>query len=281
MAERRPELPPVLDQVIGRALAKSPASRYPNCRAFAEALTAACAAVAPAGSLTDETLTADQRWAGRPAAGPSAAVPPKIAQSPPQEPELARNFLTPETPGGAQTWSGQPQPSAPAAYQQGTRRPQPSWVWSGGGRPERHTGRNVAIALLVALLVAGVAGAAAYRLAHRAHTATPPASATTTTTITVPPPKTDPAAIVREYFNAINHQRYFAAWQLTTKSQPEAAFAAGYAGTERDVLTVESVNGNVVTARLAAYQTNGQVKYYAGTYTVTNGIIVAHVAQTG
>jgi serine/threonine-protein kinase len=317
LAERRPELPPVLDQVIGRALAKSPASRYPSCRGFAEALTAACAAVpdltgpptaqsdpvrpaaaesprpsprdgrgndwlAAAGSLTDETLTADHGWAGRPAAAPSARVPPRIAQSPAGEPELARNFLTPGTPGGAQSWSGPPQAPAPGAYQQGPRQPQPSWGWSGGGRRPRHTGRNIAIALLVALFVAGVAGAVAYRLAHRTDTATPPAGATTTTTITVPPPQTDPATIVREFFTAINHQRYFAAWELTLKKQPEAAFAAGFAGTERDVLTVESVSGNVVTARLAAYQTNGQVKYYAGSYTVTNGIISsARVVQTG
>ncbi|MGH3306020.1 MAG: serine/threonine-protein kinase, partial [Streptosporangiaceae bacterium] len=43
LTERRPELPPAVDQVIARALAKSPGSRYASCRAFAEALTVACA----------------------------------------------------------------------------------------------------------------------------------------------------------------------------------------------------------------------------------------------
>jgi hypothetical protein len=39
------------------------------------------------------------------------------------------------------------------------------------------------------------------------------------------------------------------------------------------VLTIESVNGDVVTVRLAAIQTTGLVKHYVGTYTVTNGLI--------
>jgi hypothetical protein len=38
-------------------------------------------------------------------------------------------------------------------------------------------------------------------------------------------------------------------------------------------VTILSTSGNVVTARLAATQTNGTVKTYQGTYTVTNGVI--------
>ncbi|MGB6452999.1 MAG: protein kinase [Streptosporangiaceae bacterium] len=303
LTERRPELPPVIDQVIGRALAKSPADRFPSCRAFAEALTAACAVVAErprppsapadpvparpaenpwprrspperpaadwlaaAGSGVDETQTAGAGWGGPSAAG--KGVPPRASRSPAGEPELARNFLTPGTPG-ADSWSRQPQPSAPADYQQGTWPAQPSRVSSGRGRPARHTGRSVTIALLVVLFVAGVAGAVAYRLAHRTDSATPPAAATTT--VTVPPP--GPATIVRDFFTAINHQRYFVAWGLTAKTEPYAKFAAGYAGTERDAVTIESVSGNIVTARLAAVQTSGIVKHYEGTYTITNGRI--------
>lgn len=135
-------------------------------------------------------------------------------------------------------------------------------------------------AVLVALFVAAVGSAVAYRLAHRTDSATPPAAATTT--ITVPPGPGDPATVVREYFAAISHRRYRVAWELTEKTEPYARFAAGYIGTEHDALTVESVRGDVVTAQLAATQTSGVVKYYQGTYTVTNGVISsADVHQVG
>jgi hypothetical protein len=43
-----------------------------------------------------------------------------------------------------------------------------------------------------------------------------------------------------------------------------------------------SVSGNVVTARLAAQQTDGTVRTYQGTYTVRNGAIVDfNVRQVG
>jgi hypothetical protein len=49
----------------------------------------------------------------------------------------------------------------------------------------------------------------------------------------------------------------------------------GFGSTASDTLTVVSVNGNVVTARLAARQTDGAVIAYQGTYTVDRGVIVA------
>jgi Protein kinase domain len=313
LTDRRPELPPVVDQVIGRALAKSPASRYPSCSAFAEALTAACAALpdagpptaradpiapsaedawghrsgrdgraadwlAPAGGPVNAGRGAAADWSARSPAGPGTPGPPRISPPAAGEPELARNFLTPGAPR-ASSWPRQPQPTGTAAYQQGTWRPQAGPVSPGRRRPERHTGRNVTVTLLVALFLAGVVGAVAYRLANRPDSA--PSLPPATRTITVPPPGAGPAAIVKDFFAAIDHQRYFAAWQLTPKTEPYSKFAAGFAGTKRDVLTIESVNGDVVTARLAAIQTSGAVKYYYGTYTVTNGVISsANVQQT-
>ena len=38
VADWRPGLPPGVDEVLGRALAKAPDDRYPSCREFAEAL---------------------------------------------------------------------------------------------------------------------------------------------------------------------------------------------------------------------------------------------------
>ena len=38
-------------------------------------------------------------------------------------------------------------------------------------------------------------------------------------------------------------------------------------------MTIQSVSGDVVTAQLAAQQTNGTVKTYQGSYTVKGGVI--------
>jgi serine/threonine-protein kinase len=54
LTSRRPDLPPAVDQVMRKAMAKSPADRYPRCLDFAEALRAAClpgpATTGPAGT---------------------------------------------------------------------------------------------------------------------------------------------------------------------------------------------------------------------------------------
>ncbi len=47
----------------------------------------------------------------------------------------------------------------------------------------------------------------------------------------------------------------------------------GFGTTAKDTLTILSVSGHVVTARLTAEQTDGSVQTYEGTYTVHNGAI--------
>ena len=49
--------------------------------------------------------------------------------------------------------------------------------------------------------------------------------------------------------------------------------SAFLAGTVHDTVQIQSTSGNVVTAQLAATQTDGKVKTFQGTYTVTDGII--------
>jgi hypothetical protein len=91
-----------------------------------------------------------------------------------------------------------------------------------------------------------------------------------------------PAATVRAYFKAINRHDYRRAWRLGGRytGGSYAAFASGFAGTEHDAVTILSVAGHVVRARLAARQTEGSVKTYKGTYQVNHGVITGfRVAQ--
>ncbi len=156
-----------------------------------------------------------------------------------------------------------------------TRPPRPGPGQAGRGRPSRHRGRNVALALLIIVVgVGGVAGIA-YKLSHRNERSLPPV----TVYRTVPAVKQDPARTVRDYFAAINDHRYLAAWRLAGASESYATFRTGFVGTAHDTVTILSTSGDVVTARLAATQTNGTVKTYQGTYTVTNGVISATNVQ--
>jgi hypothetical protein len=230
-------------------MAKSPAGRYPSCQDFAAGLATACGVVAVDG------------------------VTERLPRRNPQpESDLVQNFLRPGSPGPSR-WPAQPPPSGLDGMGRGTWPPPAGRVPPSRGRRSRRTGRTVTVVILVAIFVLGVVGAVAYRLANRQHASTPPPAATKT--VTIPPPlnRADPRTIVREFFAAINTGRYYAAWRLTAETEPYATFAKGFAGTAHDTLTINSVTGDVVTAHLTALQTDGTVKYYKGTYTVTNGVI--------
>ena len=84
-----------------------------------------------------------------------------------------------------------------------------------------------------------------------------------------------PAAIVRAYITAINGHHYARAWRLGGRNTggSYSNFVSGFSGTAKDALTIVSVSGDVVTARLNAQQTNGTVQTYQGTYTVRHGVI--------
>ena len=93
-----------------------------------------------------------------------------------------------------------------------------------------------------------------------------------------------PSGTVRAYFAAINAHNYVRAWDLgghdTGSSYVD--YVNGFGTTAKDTVTIVSVSGSVVTARVAAMQTDGAVKTYQGTYTVNKGVITQfNVQQVG
>jgi cytoskeletal protein RodZ len=175
--------------------------------------------------------------------------------------------------------------------------------------PAQTAGRRrlnwTAVLAMALVLMLGFVG---YRfLAGSRHAASSPPAATyhavtqTGRTSTLPEPKPSriatsphptapartpmhPTATVRAYVAAINGHHYARAWRLggrnTGGSYP--SFVSGFTGTAKDKLSIVSVSGDVVTARLSAWQTDGTVDIYQGTYTVHHGVIIGFdVVQVG
>ncbi|MFG2794845.1 nuclear transport factor 2 family protein [Streptomyces sp. NPDC048419] len=95
----------------------------------------------------------------------------------------------------------------------------------------------------------------------------------------------DPASVVRSFYAAINSHDYQAAWDLggSHLGRPYADFAAGFADTATDVLSIDNVDGNTVAVHLHAVHTDGTTADYAGSYLVENGTITngsLHVVAT-
>ena len=141
--------------------------------------------------------------------------------------------------------------------------------WARGSRFTRR-GRNLTLAALAGLVVLAGAAGIGYKLAHGQQVpAHPHGSPSAGAGVT----GNQADQIVRRYFGDINHHRFRAAYQLSDRSETYANFRAGFAGTKRDIVRITNTNGNVVTAVLKALQTDGSVKTFRGTYTVTNGTI--------
>jgi hypothetical protein len=89
------------------------------------------------------------------------------------------------------------------------------------------------------------------------------------------PSVSGPAATVKAYFAAIDSRDYATAWRLggSNLGGSYAAYAQGFAGTASDQVSIISVHGHVVTARLTARQADGSIRIYQGTYAVVGGVI--------
>jgi serine/threonine protein kinase len=301
VTDRRPDLSPAVDEVIAIALAKSPADRYQTCRDFAQALSAAFEQpvrprTAPAeiraqwpdprsarhwpgdNQVADHAAGSNQRGPERAARvvpvtswdrqGARTSDPVSFSAHPPRPAaasaapsefsRLAGTPLSRHFDDGQGTWQHQPDRA--------------SWA---RGRLRTNRSRTIALAVAAVFVLAVFAGIG-YKLAHRQGAAPPPASSTQTGQSVA----RRSALIVREYFSDINHHRFQAAYNISSQTESLAKFKAGFAGTRRDAITILRTDGNVVTARLRALQTDGRVKVYEGTYTVVNGRITnPHVQQ--
>jgi Protein kinase domain len=303
----RPDLSAAVDQVIARALAKSPDDRYPTCTAFATALRAACGPAAAAGGPAGLA-------AGRQAAGPPTQRA-RLPEVPPAGPSTERARIASPQPAGPSTervpvpkpqaaasWAGDPPSRAAGA---GPPRAASSWPPApppvpptrrppGGAARPRRTGARVAVvaACVAVLAIAGIAvtvlrGHSSPGPTEPTGPASPANSAGSATSASSGTPATaaplGPAATVQAYIAAINQHNYPRAWDLGGKNTGQSynSFASGFDGTASDQLTIVSVSGDVVTVQLAATQTNGSVDDYQGTYTVVGGVITQSDIQRG
>ena len=109
----------------------------------------------------------------------------------------------------------------------------------------------------------------------------------TTAPVTTAPVPEDPWAVLSAYYGDIESRNYQQAFALigngATTGQTYQEFVAGFSCTGPQTLTENWDSGDQVNFNLAAVDScGGATKYYSGTDTVSNGIIVAaNVVQTG
>jgi hypothetical protein len=261
LTSRRPDLPPAVDRVIAKALAKAPGDRYDTCLGFASALQEACG-LRPGGA----SPSAGPGWplrsptelnAPAPGRGAASAAPPPSRPPPPR-------------PTSRDAYGAGPRPTSPRPT--GVL-PEFPPAYPPAKRPRS---RLALAAVCIALLVLAAAATVALRdrsLLHLSGGQSP----TPSTSASAPPVASvgSPATTVQRYISAINNHEYLRAWRLGGENSGSTyqGFVQGFSTTERDSLTILSVSGNVVKARVAALQTNGTVRIYQGTYTVHRGVI--------
>lgn len=90
---------------------------------------------------------------------------------------------------------------------------------------------------------------------------------------------------MREYYAAISRHDWPSVWRLGGRDLGRGPYAtysgmvAGYKDTIRDVLIAAHADGNTVSGRFLAYQTEGVIRPYQFTFVVRNGVIVSGQAE--
>jgi hypothetical protein len=92
--------------------------------------------------------------------------------------------------------------------------------------------------------------------------------------------------VVAQFYQDVTNHDYTDAWALggdNIAGTDYNSWVAGYGTTASLTLGTDATwNGPTVNAELIATQSDGSVKIYQGTYTVTNGVITAaNIVQTG
>jgi serine/threonine protein kinase len=291
----RPDLPPAVDQVIARAMAKSPADRYQTCGAFADALRVTCglggSQISPASGPPPMPAPppTERAQIQSPQPDPEPTLAPRRPPPPDSDTSWADSLYRPAasvSPGVSMSPASPQTPGQPPASATSWPSPPPlSTGYRPGGPPPRRRRHAwpLVVGFVVLLVIVGVAFAL-LRSKPGPTTTPPPTSPAKSTKTATTPPLAGPAATVQAYFAAINDHDYARAWDLGGKNTGSSypAFISGFNGTSKDNLTVVSVSGDVVTVKLAADQTNGTVKNFQGTYTVINGVITqSHIQPVG
>ena len=145
----RPDLPPAIDQVVARAMAKPPADRFPTCRALITAARAALSSPAGSTAPTPGAAAAPAPTPGTPQPHHPPASTPGAPQLHPPVPGPPVGEATPAARGGppavhSPSW---PAPPAPAAALEGYL-------------PLRRPARRARAALGVSILLALASAAA-------------------------------------------------------------------------------------------------------------------------
>jgi serine/threonine-protein kinase len=274
----RPGLPPAVDRVLARGLAKSPAERFASCVAFSAALHQACAPVldGTAGPVPGSAPPRAARPAAPTAADPSPApapAPSTLPGGPANQPARPATTPMPVLPdrGGLPPLGAQRRSAARGSGGS------PPGQQSGGASPRANRRRGLAAAACVAVLAVG---GSVYAVLHDSAlrngtsasagsngSSTPPSGAAAAT----------PAGTVQAYYAAISRHQYLRAWNLGGKNSGGglsfSQFEDGFSTTKADKVTIVGHAGDAVTARLAALQTDGSVKDFLGKYVVENGVI--------
>jgi Protein kinase domain len=248
----------------------SPAVGFPAPRPAAPT-SADAASPAPAASA-DLSRAAPSPGAG-PYVTPSPGADPYA--TPPASP--GPSYATPPASAGpAGLWPAGPPPHRPGPA--ALTRPQPPRK---GHRGLARVASGVAV---LAVIAVGLALLKHHHFLAQSGTAGPTVASTAPATSRAVSAPATPATVVRRYYAAISRRAYRRAWLLGGDHTPSSysQFVAGYSGTQRDEVTILSSSGDQVTAKFAALQTDGSVKYYRGSYVVLSGVITSFsVTQVG